>query len=139
MILKNKNEIINYLIDRKINSISYSGMDKLEKYIEEHLGVEIFENDDGRILMQIFIEVRNILVHNRGLVNRVFLNRVNDHSEFDFKEGEKSHLIFDKLVKLSNVCTQTALRLDEQIAKKFGIRRKRLSTWSQKRRPTKSD
>lgn len=125
----NKRELIDYLIDRKVNSLSYGGMSKVEKFINDSMGVPIFPDEEARALMQIFVEVRNIQVHNRGIVNRVFLGRVPQHPKFQFVEGKRAHMDFDKLVDLTGVCVGSAIDLDTKICKKFGIKRKRYSTW----------
>lgn len=126
---RNKKELIDYLIDRKVNSISYGGMSRVEKFIAEAIGVATFPDEETRALMQIFIEVRNIQVHNRGIVNRVFLGRVTKHQRFQFVEGQRAHLCFEELVELTRVCVRTAIDLDMKICKKFGIKQKRYSTW----------
>lgn len=125
----NKRELIDYLIDRKVNSLSYGGMKKVEKFINESMGVAIFPDDEARELMQIFVEVRNIHIHNRGIVNRVFLGRVPQHIKFQFVEGKRAHMDFDMLVDLTRVCVGSAIDLDTKICEKFGIKRKRYSTW----------
>lgn len=125
----NKRELINYLIDRKINALSYGGMSKIEKFISDSMGISLFPDNDARELMQIFVEIRNIHVHNRGFVNRLFLSRATQHEKFDFVEGKRAHLDFDELVGLTRVCVQTAIELDTKICKKFSIERKRYSTW----------
>ncbi|RMC37429.1 hypothetical protein [Paracoccus alkanivorans] len=125
----NKRELIDYLIDRKVNSLSYGGMSKVERFINESMGVAMFPDDHARELTQIFVEVRNIQVHNRGVVNKIFLGRVTQHQRFQFIEGKRAHLDFDDLVDLTRVCVQTAIDLDTKICKKFGIKRKRYSTW----------
>lgn len=135
----NKRELIDYLIDRKVNSLSYGGMSRIERFISDSMGVAMFPDDDARELMQIFVEVRNIQVHNRGIVNRVFLGRVTQHQRFHFSEGKRAHLDFDELFDLTRVCVQTAIDLDTKICKKFGIKRKRYSTWRKNATAPKSD
>lgn len=125
----NKRDLIDYLIDRKVNSLSYGGMSKVEKFINESMGVAIFPDEEARELMQIFVEVRNIQIHNRGIVNRVFLGRVPQHAKFKFIEGKRAHMDFDKLVDLTRVCVKSAIDLDTKICEKFGIKQKRYSTW----------
>ena len=125
----NKRELINYLIDKKVNSLSYGGMSKIEKFISNSMGISMFSDHDARQLMQIFVEVRNIHVHNRGFVNQVFLSRAMQHEKFQFVEGKRAQLDFDELVYLTRVCVQTAIDLDGQICKKFSIKQKRYSTW----------
>lgn len=129
---RNKRELIDYLIDRKVNSLSYGGMSRIEKFIDDAMGVKLFASNEDRELMQIFVEVRNIEVHNRGIVNRVFLSRIVQNNSFDFVEGKRAHLDFDELVRLTGVCVKTAIEIDDRICAKFGIKRKRYSTWKNK-------
>lgn len=127
-----RRELINYLIDRKINSLSYGGLKQIEKFISESLSIELFNTEEDKGLLRIFIEVRNIQTHNRGYVNRVFLDRVEDllpSTHFKFKEGKKAYLDFDDLTLMSRVCVATAMDLDRKMAQKFGIKRKRIETW----------
>ena len=127
-----RRELINYLIDRKINSLSYGGLKQIEKFIFEALNIDLFSTEKDRNLLRIFIEVRNIQTHNRGYVNRIFLDRVEDllpSFHFKFKEGKKAHLDFDDLSIISKVCVTTSLDLDARTAEKFGIQRKKISTW----------
>ncbi len=126
---KNRRELVNFLIDRKINSLSYGSVSDLEDFIRNSLGVELFPNNRAKQLVQVFIEVRNVQIHNRGKVNRVFLKRVKDQGEFTFKEGKSAHLNYEKLVTLSKTCLETAIDLDALIAKKFGVQTRRVSTW----------
>lgn len=126
---RSKRELINYLIDRRVNSLSYGGMSKIERFIEESMGVAMFPDDDSRQLMQIFVEVRNIHVHNRGFVNRIFLSRSTQHKRLNFVEGKRAHLDFDELVNLTRVCVQTAIDLDRKVCEKFNVERKKYSTW----------
>lgn len=134
-----KRELTEYLIDRKVNSLSYGGMSTVERFISESMGVSIFPNESVRTLMRIFVEVRNIQVHNRGIVNRVFLGRVTQHDKFNFVEGKRAHLGFDELVDLTRVCVQTAIDLDMRTCKKFGIKQKRYSTWRKNTASQKPD
>lgn len=126
---KSRRDLVNYLIDRKINSLSYGGMKAIETFIQESLGVDVFHEDEQRTLMKIFIEIRNVNAHNRGRANRLFMKRINKDPRFKFEEGKTTFLDYDKIVLLSDVCVNTALSLDKQISKKFKIKRKRYSTW----------
>ena len=125
---RNRRELINFLIDRRINSLSYGGMSGLRDFVRNSLGVELFPNARAEQLVQVFIEVRNIQIHNRGKVNATFLRRTKGQKEFTFKEGKVVYLDFDELVTLSKLCLETALNLDGLIARKFGVQTKRIST-----------
>ncbi|MDU8926513.1 hypothetical protein RXV86_03860 [Alisedimentitalea sp. MJ-SS2] len=126
-----RKEIVDYLIDRKINKLSYGGLKQVEKFIFDALGIEMFENEEDRRLLKIFTEMRNIHAHNRGRINKIFLDRVGQCEDLGFKfvEGKQTGFDYDDLVRLSTACLKTAHSLDNKAAKKFRIAKKRVSTW----------
>lgn len=129
----NKRELVNFLIDKKVHSLSYGGLTQIQKYLEETLGIKPYREDRDSELLKVFIEIRNIQAHNRGIVNKIFLKRAGEvvHKfDLDFHEGKLAHLKYDDLIMFSRCCVETALHIDQQAAKKFGIERKKLSTWA---------
>lgn len=125
--LPTRSAIVNYLIDKKINSLSYGGIRQMERYIKERLGNELFENDEERTLFSTFVELRNIYVHNRAIVNQLFISRIQSHQRFQFTLGKQYHVDYDEFATLANNAVKVASRLDQAIAQKFGVRAKRLS------------
>lgn len=126
---KNRNELITFIIDKKINELSYSGIRKMEDYIFERLGISLFENEEQRELLIVFNELRNIYVHNRAYVNELFLSRIKNEKIFEFKRNKRYHVNFDELVLLSNNCAHIALKFDKSVSEKFRIRRKKFRLW----------
>ncbi|WP_375569596.1 hypothetical protein ABWH93_16660 [Seohaeicola saemankumensis] len=128
----NKKDLINYLIDRRINSLSYGGMKEIENFMKNTLGVSVFKDEQERVILNEFIEIRNINTHNRGVVNRVFIDRLSSKAvevEPKYRVGSRIHLDYDDLVKFSKTCIQVALEVDNKVSEKFNIMRKRVSTW----------
>lgn len=122
-------DIVSYLIDKKINELSYAGIMQMDEFMSERLGIEAATSDVQRNLVNILVEIRNIHTHNRGVVNSIFLSRVRDHMHFDFVNGKFFHVDYDEFVLLSTNAIEVALLIDEAIAKKFGLRRKRYGSW----------
>ena len=127
---RNTKELLNYLVERKINTLSYGGIGGIEEFIEQRLGVQTFETDDVRSKMKLFIEIRNINAHNRGYPNRLFLDRIRGIHLFETPIEERVHLDAEKLILLTKACTSSVLALDLAVATKFGLRRKRYATWN---------
>lgn len=69
-------DLVAFIIDRKINELSYGGLADMEKYFDDRLGVRMFDDNRQRELLCLFVEVRNINVHNGGIVNDLFASRV---------------------------------------------------------------
>lgn len=122
-------EVVRYLIDKKVNELSYAGLGQMEEFMFDRLGLAGSITDEQRALAAIFVEIRNIYTHNRGIVNGIFLARVKEHMEFKFVDGKYFHADFDTFSKLSGNCLEVAYAIDEAVAKKFGLKRKRYSVW----------
>jgi hypothetical protein len=122
---KRISDIITFIADRKINDLSFGGLMQMKEFITDRLGVEMFNDDKERMLLTILVELRNIHTHNRGIVNKLFLNRVGcDHyDDFQFELGKLYGVNFDRFVTLSRNAIVVALRLDEMLAKKFKLKR----------------
>jgi hypothetical protein len=122
-------ELVSFLIDKKVNELAYGGIKGMETYFRDRLGIEMFSTDRARLLLTIFIEIRNINVHNRGLVNDLFLSKVGKVEGFNFLKGKYFHVDMDMLQLLSDSAIETALALDHSVTTKFGLQRKSHQRW----------
>jgi hypothetical protein len=101
----------------------------METHFRDRLGIEMFATDRARILLTTFVEIRNINVHNRGIVNDLFLSKVGKVNEFKFAKGKYFHVDMDMLKLMSDNAIETALALDQAVATKFGLQRKSHARW----------
>jgi hypothetical protein len=124
-----REELVEYLVDRKVNSLSYGGLSGIEKYLQSNLGVSLYTSDDTRKDVQYMIEVRNINAHNRGYANRIFMDRTKKLDRVQGAIGDKVHVDMFLLCKLSGSVLNSARHLDDQIASKFNLRRQSFSDW----------
>lgn len=69
-------ELIAELAERKVQSLSYQGMRDLAVWLEERLGLRLLEDEIALARAMRIVEYRNLFVHNRGVVNDLFLKRV---------------------------------------------------------------
>ncbi len=125
-----RSHIVRFLVDRKINELTYGGITDISNFLNSRTGISLIETDEERDLLTIAIELRNIYTHNRGKVNEVFLRRIGSaNSLIKAKSGQRLHADFDLIVDLSNNLFQIAQRLDLEVARKFQMRRKQYRTW----------
>jgi hypothetical protein len=61
---ENKRDLVNYLVDRKVNALSFGGMKQIEKFVLDYLGIEVFATERDRAKMRTLIEIGNIFAHN---------------------------------------------------------------------------
>jgi len=117
-------ELRAFIVDRKINELSYAGQKQIQEFIAERLGIEMFSTNTERVLLTILNELRNIHTHNRGTVNQLFLNRIGtEHPQFPFVLRQQYHVDFGQFVLLSRNAIHVAQRLDELLAVKFKLKR----------------
>jgi hypothetical protein len=90
----------------------------------------MFATDTARVLLTAFVEIRNVNVHNGGIVNELFLSKVGKIDGFEFARGRQFHVDMDKLILLSDNAIRTALGIDQAVATKFGLQRKAHKLWS---------
>ena len=127
-------DLVAFIIDRKINELSYGGLTEMEKYFDDRLGVRMFDDDRQRELLRLFVEVRNINVHNGGIVNDLFASRVGTVEGFPYTNRKKLHIDMDSLVTLSGNAMRVAMHIDAAVSSKFALQRKTHRNWKASRK-----
>ena len=122
-------DLVNHIIDKKVNELAYGGLVDMERYFNERIGVTMFSDQRQRDLMRLFVEVRNINVHNGGIVNELFASRVGVVDGFSYTKGKLFHVDFDLLIALTDNAMKVATNIDSVVAKKFGMRLQRHRQW----------
>lgn len=126
----NRRDLVDFLINRKLNELSYGGLRGIEEFLDQRLNVALVSKDDKRALLSIAIELRNIYTHNRGVVNELFLSRIAGHEPaYKFVQGKRFHADFGEIVGFANNLFDIAIRLDGLALAKFGLQKKRYVTW----------
>lgn len=117
-------ELVAFLVDRKINELSYSGISGLERFLKKRTGLDLFADDDQRTLSILGIEIRNVYTHTRGVVSDLTLKRLSGlRYDWKFIKGERFEAEYDEVISLANNFVAVSRRVDEIFAQKFGIGR----------------
>jgi len=74
-----------YMIERECESLGYKSYEEIKKYFNGKFKID-FTNLKGENEVNSIFEIRNILVHNRGIVNEKFLSKIKDSK---YKLGDK--------------------------------------------------
>jgi len=94
----NRRDLVKFLIERKINSLSYGGLGGIERYVQSTLGCNLFDSEKTKFDVLLFIEIRNINSHNRGIINQIFLERTKIlKTKEKFELGKRAHVDFTRL------------------------------------------
>ena len=122
-------DVIELLVERRVNKLAYEGISGIEMYFRDRLGIEMFSDHNERQLTREFIELRNIVVHNGGIVNAIFIERVGPSPTKQFSIGKRFHVGWDDFSVYAANIISVASKIDEAVSAKFSLRRKRFGTW----------
>jgi len=126
-------DLVAFIIDKKVNELAYGGLNEMEKYFDERLGIKMFDHERERNLLRLFIEARNINVHNGGIVNELFATRVGNVDGHDYALGKRFHIDFEALESLSENAMRVAMKIDDHVSAKFRLKRQSHSSWTIKK------
>ncbi len=113
-------DLLKRLAERRVERLSYQGMKDLQKDLAEKLNFEIFPSFEPFSRAVRIIEIRNLFVHNRGIVNRTFQARTGDSS---LAIGSLFELGPHPLISDLDFLARSVLDIDERAALKFGLAR----------------
>lgn len=81
---KSKDEMINKIIEKRINSIFYASPKKQLEYFEKALGIHI--DDDTWYKWIEYKARRDIIIHNNSIINEVYFGKVNGYGKYRMGE-----------------------------------------------------
>ena len=112
------------IVERRIMNLSYRGMKELQTYLAEptQLNLKIFTTKEGLQFASYVIQIRNLIVHNRGVINRTFLSRVPKEWRSN-KVGDKMSLSGESMDVVHNFFISATSDIDERASKKFRLPR----------------
>jgi hypothetical protein len=120
--LKNIEDIVRYVAERKVHELGYKSLHDLRKYIQTRTGIELFENEEVLNIVILASEVRNLIAHNDCRVNDIFLRRIADIKNITVpKDGEKFELSDGWLRRASYTLDSVVFDFDEAAAAKFNL------------------
>jgi hypothetical protein len=122
MVLQHKSmdDLVSWLAEKRVNELSYEGMRDLSAYLSKRLRFELFDEKDELDHAVRIIGFRNVIVHNRGVVNRVLLSRL---PGLDKKLGETIELDPDTMRSALVFLAQSVFDIDTRAAIKFDLPR----------------
>jgi hypothetical protein len=111
-------EFAKELIERRVHSLSYKGLADLDSHLLKTTGLQLFENAAILERMVTLVEIRNIIAHNYGVVNKIFCAHVPGY-ESQLGKG----IVLDRKQTVSELrlikkCVQD---LDDRAVAKFSL------------------
>jgi hypothetical protein len=113
-------DIIPALVERKVNELSYLGMKDVADFFQKKLHLPLFTDEADLVKATIYVDMRNLITHNRGIVNRIFKQRqpaipAAIGTQIEFEDDSKVGEILGFLVYCSR-------ELDARAATKFNLK-----------------
>jgi hypothetical protein len=78
-------EIIDYIINNEIHELSYKPLEDWFDYLESLINIDLPSEDDIKLLSEAKA-CRDILVHNSGIVNDMYIKKSGSKSQFELGE-----------------------------------------------------
>jgi hypothetical protein len=79
----------NYLIDQKIESVLRSSFSDWKKVLKDEIGLKISYLDDYEDELIEIYQRRNLMVHNGGIINSIYMSKITDKLSKGKKIGDK--------------------------------------------------
>ena len=93
-------------------------MKELLDFCSKQLKYPLFKEQDDLVEAVHLIEIRYIIVHNRGHVNDSFLQRVKDSG---LSKGHQIKLVWQEVLNYANFLARSVSNLEYDAGEKFGI------------------
>ena len=113
--------LVKSIAENKVDSLAYSSFYKLSEYISSKLGLDLCDEEDMNTISK-YIEVRNISVHNRCLVNDRYLGRTKD---LTYKIGDTRVVTLIDVQVLLPRLQSVAVSFDKNVIEKFQVKKTR--------------
>lgn len=111
----------NLVIERHVRDLAYRGLESLNKYLaqRDQLDFQLFPNKEDRKFFSDMVEIRNLIVHNRGVINATFLERVNYlEGQAIGEQPEIPGAMLDDTVELT---CRLVFNIDQRVIAKFRL------------------
>lgn len=108
---------VRWLADKRVYELSYQGIKELNSFFDDQLGIPLLEPEQFSEASRV-IETRNLLVHNRGIINERFVARVGEECG---ALGEHVEVSLHAATQGAMTLWTGAVRLDERAARHFGL------------------
>jgi len=108
--------LINAIAEKKIEALFYQGIDGIQKFFRDRIGVEVFKEKSEQI--NLLVKQRNLAVHNRSKISKEFIRQFPDE---DFVESMYLNFTFDYVEKIVPALYKIINELDYEFTKKFNF------------------
>jgi hypothetical protein len=111
-------DLISALAEETVMELTHQHLDDLAKYFQKELDLVLFTKDSHSTNAALCVDIRNIITHNRGIINRFFIRR---NARFADDLGKRVVLSRDDSREMLGTLGYCARQLDIRAVKQFGL------------------
>jgi hypothetical protein len=111
-------DLISALAEETVMDLTHQNLDALAKYFKKNLDLVLFTKDTHSANAALCVDIRNIITHNRGIVNRFLIQR---NPRFADELGKRVVLGEQDREEMLGTLGYCARQLDLRAIKKFGL------------------
>lgn len=111
-------ELVGALAESRVNELAYKGLRELSKYLSRRIGFDLYTSEEDMAAAVKLIEQRNLIVHNRGIINHIFVSKL---PEYDGMLGQPIPLSVRQVTINMVFLRASALDIDQRATEKFGL------------------
>jgi hypothetical protein len=106
------------LAEKKIETLFDAGIDKIEAFFLDRLGITLFKTDSDKDEFNQAVKNRNLIVHNRGRINKEYLKEFpNSGLDLNFI----LNFTYEDISRINLILSNFVANLDHEIASKFNL------------------
>lgn len=115
---KNLEEVVQKIAVKRVNELSYSGLEGIIDFLNTKLGLGYDKKSTSFMKAKELIEIRNIITHNQGLVNSLFVKRT---GRKDIKIGDRFPLNIPYAIDAARQLEEVVINLDKLFLSHFKL------------------
>lgn len=112
-------DFLEAVAEEYVHALAYKSFAEFVATMKKDFNIEIMTPQEVEEVVY-YIELRNIFVHNNGVVNKVFLKKVGSRGEVH-KVGDRAVVPTEAISRLYEVVLKSAERLDGTMVKKYTL------------------
>jgi len=109
-------DLISALAEKTVTELTHQNLDDLAKHFEKNLDLVLFTKAAQSANAGLCVDIRNIVTHNRGFINRFFIQR---NPQYASLLGAR--VVLDKTEEMLSDLGYCARQLDLRAISKFGL------------------
>lgn len=111
-------DLISALAEKTVMELTHQSLDVLVVYFKKNLDLVLFTKDARLANAKLCVDIRNVITHNRGIVNRFFIQR---NPRFADDLGKRVVLSEEERREMLSTLGYCARQLDVRAIKKFSL------------------